>query len=66
VNEQLEDQAALFVFGLLEDREKAGFEQRLEADPALRRLVDSLDETAARWAQRPPPPALPPPKPERD
>jgi anti-sigma-K factor RskA len=60
VNEQLEDQAALFVFGLLEDREKAGFEQRLEADPALRRLVDSLDETAARWAHRAPPRALPP------
>ncbi len=47
VNEELEEQATLYVFGLLEDHDATAFEKRLENDAELRAFVDDLDETAA-------------------
>jgi anti-sigma-K factor RskA len=60
VNEQLEEQASLYVLGLLEREEATAFEQRLQADGELRRLVDDLDATAANLAHSAPPRPLPP------
>ena len=50
MNEQLEEQASLYVLGLLEGEEASGFEQRLQSDAELRALVDQLDEAAAAMA----------------
>jgi len=60
MNEQLEEQASLYVFGLLESPEATAFERRLESDADLRALVDDLDAAAARDAHQAPPRALPP------
>jgi anti-sigma-K factor RskA len=60
MNGELEEQASLYVLGLLEGDEAAGFERRLQADDALRALVDELDEAAARMMHEAPPRALPP------
>jgi anti-sigma-K factor RskA len=50
VNEELEEQASLYVFGLLEGAEAAAFERRLESDQELQTLVDQLDAAAANLA----------------
>jgi anti-sigma-K factor RskA len=60
MNEQLEEQASLYVFGLLETSEIAAFEQRLESDADLRALVDDLDVAAATIAHDAPSRHLPP------
>ncbi len=59
MNEQLEEQASLYVLGLLEGAEAAQFEKQLESDPTLRTLVDELDEAAAAWAYDAPARPLP-------
>lgn len=62
MNEELEEQAALYAFDLLEGDEQTAFEQRLASDPDLRARVDSLREAAALTAHaaplRQPPAAL--------
>ena len=60
MNEELEEQASLYVLGLLEGEEAALFERRLETDGDLRALVDDLDEAAATMAHNAPARALPP------
>ena len=60
MNDELEEQSALYVFGLLERDEVPALERRLESDRELRALVDQLDETAAQLALRAPPAPLPP------
>jgi anti-sigma-K factor RskA len=50
VNEQLEEQASLYVLGLLEGEEASAFEQRLQSDAELQTLVDQLDAAAAAMA----------------
>jgi anti-sigma-K factor RskA len=60
VNEQLEEKAALYVLGLLEEDEVAAFELRLQSDAELRALLDQLDEAAAAVAHSAPSRALPP------
>ena len=60
MNEELEEQASLYVLGLLHGVEAAAFERRLQADDALRGLVDQLDEAAAALAHNAPTRALPP------
>ncbi|HEY5035726.1 MAG TPA: anti-sigma factor [Chthoniobacterales bacterium] len=60
MNEDLEEQASLYVFGLLEGKENAAFEKRLQADPELRALVDQLDEAAAAISHEAPAHSLPP------
>jgi anti-sigma-K factor RskA len=60
VNEQLEEQASLYVLGLLEGGEASAFELRLQADAELRALVDQLDAAAAAVAHSAPSRALPP------
>ena len=60
MNEELAEQASLYVFGLLEGAEPAAFERRLESDDELRALVDELDEAAAAIAHHAPARPLPP------
>jgi anti-sigma-K factor RskA len=60
MNEQLEEQASLYVFGLLESAEAAAFERRLESNADLRALVDDLDAAAAAIAHGAPARSLPP------
>ena len=60
MNEQLEEQASLYVFGLLEGAEAAAFERRLESDADLRVLVDELDAAGATIAHDAPARRLPP------
>ena len=60
MNEQLEEQASLYVFGLLDGAEAAAFARRLESDPELRALVDDMDRAAATVAHQAPPRALSP------
>ncbi len=60
MNEQLEEQASLYVLGLLEGAEAQAFEQQLEHNTALRALVDDLDEAAAVYSRRAPAQPLPP------
>ena len=60
MNEQLEERASLYVFGLLESAEAAAFERRLESDDEMRALVDQLDEAAAAIAHNAPTRTLPP------
>jgi anti-sigma-K factor RskA len=55
----MEEQASLYVFGLLEGKEAAGFERQLESDAGLRALVDELDATAAQLALTAPGQTLP-------
>jgi anti-sigma-K factor RskA len=60
VNEQLEEQASLYVLGLLEGEEASAFEKRLQSDVELRALVDQLDAAAAAVAHSAPARGLPP------
>ena len=55
MNEQLEEQASLYVLGLLEGAEADTFAQQLESNAALRAFVDELDEAAAMYARSAPP-----------
>ena len=50
IDEQHEELASLYVFGLLEGAELTAFETRLATDPALARLVRELRETTAQLA----------------
>jgi anti-sigma-K factor RskA len=59
MNEQLQEQASLYVFGLLDGDEALAFERRLQSDAELRGFVDRLDETAAAIAHAAPPRTLP-------
>jgi anti-sigma-K factor RskA len=62
IDEQLQEQASLYVLGLLESPEAQAFEARLAGDTELRRHVDGLTENVAQLAhaapQRPLPPEL--------
>ncbi len=60
MNEQVQEQASLYVLGLLEGEEAAAFERRLECDITLRALVDELDVTAAQLALTAPAHSPPP------
>lgn len=60
MNEPLEEQASLYVLGLLEERESAAFEKQLHDDADLRALVDDLDQAAAAFAHNAPARSLPP------
>ena len=60
MNEQLEEQASLYVFGLLEGEEASAFAQRLQSDAELEALVDQLDAAAATLAHSAPACVLPP------
>ncbi|MGH8093266.1 MAG: anti-sigma factor [Chthoniobacterales bacterium] len=59
MNEELEEQASLYVLGLLEGNETSAFERQLASDPELRFFVDQLDETTAQLAHQAPPRPLP-------
>jgi anti-sigma-K factor RskA len=59
IDEQLEEQASLYVFGALEPDAARAFEEQLAADDELRRYVDELSETVAQLAHAAPPRALP-------
>lgn len=59
MNEELEEQASLYVLGLLEGTEAAAFERRLQTDGDLRVLVDELDAAAAAISHQAPSRALP-------
>jgi len=50
MNEQLEEQASLYVLDLLEPEESRAFEAQLADDAELRAQVDALRETAANFA----------------
>lgn len=50
IDERTEELAALHAFDLVEGPELADFNRRLEREPALRRLVDDLRETASACA----------------
>ncbi len=54
IDAHIEETASLYAFDLLEPAEKAAFEQKLAADPALRRLVDELSATSAQLAHAAP------------
>jgi anti-sigma-K factor RskA len=60
MTEQLEEQASLYVLGLLEEGDVSAFEERLQSDPELRELVDQLDAAAAAVAHSATPRPLPP------
>ncbi len=59
MKEELEEQASLYVLGMLEGAE-AAFEKQMLSDPALQALVDDLDEAAAALAYDAPSHPLPP------
>ncbi len=50
IDERTEELAALHAFDLVEGPELADFSRRLEREPALRRIVDDLRETASACA----------------
>jgi len=54
IDEQLQDQASLYIFGALEPEEATAFEARLAANTELQHLVDELRETAANIAHSAP------------
>jgi anti-sigma-K factor RskA len=60
IDEQLEEQAALYVLGALEPEETHAFEARLASDEELREHVRTLLETTAALAHAAPVRALPP------
>lgn len=60
MSEELEEQASLYVLGLLEGGEAAAFEKQMESDAELRALVDDLDEAAAAVSYDAPAHPLPP------
>lgn len=59
MDEQLEEQASLYVLGALEGEELRAFEAKLAADDELRSHVDELTEAAAQLAYVAPARALP-------
>ena len=60
IDEQLQEQAALYVLGALEPEEARAFETSLAENDELRRHVDELSETVAQLAHAAPPQPLPP------
>ncbi|MGI9115999.1 MAG: hypothetical protein DLM52_11665 [Chthoniobacterales bacterium] len=60
IAEEQQDQAALYVLGLLEGTEVAGFAAAMTADPELRDLVHELREAAGTLAFAAPPEVVPP------
>lgn len=60
MNEEFEEQASLYVLGLLEGAEVAAFERRVQTDGELRALVDELDAAAAAISHQAPSRAVPP------
>jgi len=50
MNEQLEEEASLYVLELLEPKEAVAFEAQIARDEELRRYVDELRETTAKYA----------------
>ena len=60
IDDQLEEQASLYVLGGLESAEAQAFEAQLATDEELRRHVDRLTETAAQLAHVAPARPLPP------
>ena len=60
IDDQLQEQASLYVLGLLEPEEARAFEALLATNGELRRHVDELSETAAQLAHAAPPQPLPP------
>ncbi len=62
MDEQLEERASLYVFGLLEGEEARRFEEERRSNPELARFVAEMEETAASLAHaagpRTPPPEL--------
>lgn len=59
IDERLQEQAALHVFGALDPDATPAFEAQLAANDELRRHVDALTETAAQLAHTAPARALP-------
>ena len=59
IDEQLQEQASLYVLGALEPEEAHAFETLLAHNDELRRHVDELSETAAQLSHAAPPQALP-------
>ncbi len=59
MKEPLEEQASLYVLGLLEGAEAAAFEQEMQSNAELRALVDQLDAAAATLAHAAPEQPLP-------
>jgi anti-sigma-K factor RskA len=60
MNEELHEQASLYVLDLLEGDDAVNFEKRMQSDAELRALVDELDEAAALIAHDAPQRELPP------
>lgn len=60
MNEEIQEQASLYVLGLLEGDAAIAFERQLQSDDELRDLVDGLDEAAAALAHQAPSRPLPP------
>ena len=60
IDEQLQEQASLYVLDLLEPEEARAFEALLAKNGELRRHVDELSETVAQLAHAAPPQPLPP------
>lgn len=60
MNEELQEQASLYVLGLLEGSEAAAFEKQMENDAELRSFIDNLDEAAAAYSYNAPTRPLPP------
>ena len=60
MNEHWEEQASLYVLGLLEGEELATFERQMQSDAELQTLVDQLDQAAASVAHGAPDQPLPP------
>ncbi len=62
MSEELEEQASLYVLAMLEPNESSAFEAQLAANAELRRYVDDLRESTAKYAHaaqlRVPPPDL--------
>lgn len=54
MNEELEEQASLYAFDLLDHEERSEFEARLSSDPEVRAYVDGLREAAAKYAHAAP------------
>lgn len=59
IDERHEELAALYACGLLDGEEKRAFEQALAGNPALRRLVQELQEASAGLAHAAPDAPLP-------
>ena len=55
MNEELEEQAALYALDLLDGAERSAFESRLAADEQLQKFTDALRENAALLAHSAPP-----------